>query len=62
MVKVLVISENGPLAGTLVLKCRSTFSRSRSTGVGDPAGASRSTSVIRPLPLTLPSTCHRPQI
>mmetsp|Transcript_1434 Transcript_1434/g.4268 ORF Transcript_1434/g.4268 Transcript_1434/m.4268 type:complete len:293 (+) Transcript_1434:630-1508(+) len=35
----------------------STFSRSRSTGMGSSGGASGSRSVMRPLPLMLPSTC-----
>ncbi len=33
-----------------------TFSRSKSTGVGESGGASLSTSVMRPLPLMLPIT------
>ncbi len=33
-----------------------TFSRSKSTGVGESGGACLSTSVMRPLPLMLPMT------
>ena len=35
------------------------FSRSRSTGVGAPGGADRSSSVMRPLPLMAPIICAR---